>query len=230
MTGLINKKMTYAFFAMIATTPCAQGMKRKRNETQAPQKIRTTDIRNFFKQLELPFQEIDSSCTKCVCFIQNKDGSDIVRTDMLKQAILDRTARYKKNPNLKMEYSGKTFLHAAAIAGNLDLIKFLIEEMNYNVNQKDYLETTALSYAVMKTHANCVNFLIKKGADVNIPSDAIADCFTNTVRCHNTFENLHSTIKDLMDNGANTLSSRHKDYFYSYNSMVDLFKKKENCN
>ena len=53
-----------------------------------------------------------------------------------------------------------THLHYAAIGGNLVVVKFLIENMNYNPNCRDDFGKAPLHYASMNGHLNVVQYLV----------------------------------------------------------------------
>ena len=56
-----------------------------------------------------------------------------------------------------------------ACSGLLDVIKFIVSDLNYNVNfQQPATQVTILHMACRDGHLNIVNYLVDRGADVNI--------------------------------------------------------------
>ena len=58
-------------------------------------------------------------------------------------------------------------LKLAASRGNVARVKMLVEA-GADVNKKDYFGTTSLARAARAGHEECVEFLLRKGTDVNI--------------------------------------------------------------
>jgi len=64
---------------------------------------------------------------------------------------------------------GGADIHAAALAGDLERVRRLIQEKPSLVNAKDRGGQTALCWAVYRGHKDVAALLINKGADVNAP-------------------------------------------------------------
>ena len=99
------------------------------------------------------------------------------------------------------KWSGKTFLHIAAIHGDLELIQFLIDN-GADVNAKDNngIGCSPLfdSISLNSQDEKCFKFLIKSGADVNME-----ELYRTTTPLH--FAVKYSPlnfVKILLDNGA----------------------------
>ncbi|WP_353269581.1 ankyrin repeat domain-containing protein [Wolbachia endosymbiont (group A) of Myopa testacea] len=66
------------------------------------------------------------------------------------------------------EANGKKIgLHIAAREGLLNIVKYYIKEMGYDVDSKDSHGCTSLFCAVIEREPEVVMHLIEKGADVN---------------------------------------------------------------
>nr|XP_033340901.1 uncharacterized protein LOC117228922 [Megalopta genalis] len=63
--------------------------------------------------------------------------------------------------------SGRTVLHVAVISGNLDIVKFLVDEKKADFNVKDNNGMTVLYTAAAFGKSEIVKYLIGKGADVD---------------------------------------------------------------
>ncbi|XP_048135025.1 putative ankyrin repeat protein RF_0381 [Rhodamnia argentea] len=62
-------------------------------------------------------------------------------------------------------------LHFAAMDGNIELCKYLLEELKLEVNPKDVDGDTPLHHAVGFAHIETAKYLIDQGADPVIPND-----------------------------------------------------------
>jgi ankyrin repeat protein len=65
-------------------------------------------------------------------------------------------------------FSGGNLLHNASFFGNTLIAKYLIEELYYNIDTKDYKGQTALITAVIKNYQDILEYLLSKGADKTI--------------------------------------------------------------
>lgn len=75
---------------------------------------------------------------------------------------------YKAYTNLTDDID-QNVLHKACKSdfGNLEAVKYLIEEHNLYLETKDYFGNTPLMLAIKANNLEIVNYLISKGADVN---------------------------------------------------------------
>ncbi|PAV81820.1 hypothetical protein WR25_00342 isoform A [Diploscapter pachys] len=79
-----------------------------------------------------------------------------------------------KNPNLLEatdEYLGMTALHFAVDAGSEQVVEWLIDETNVDVNRQDPQGNTALHFAALCGRSNIAQLLISNGGDKNIDND-----------------------------------------------------------
>ena len=75
---------------------------------------------------------------------------------------------------LSLEEQGdvwRTPLMEAAASGQGKMIRMLVEEQGVCVNAKNKHSSTALHWAVMGCHSECVSALLEKGAEVNASDD-----------------------------------------------------------
>jgi ankyrin repeat protein len=66
---------------------------------------------------------------------------------------------------------GMTMLHNACVRGKLEVVQFLVEQKDFDINQKDENHNTALHYACQGHHADIIRYLISQGADVQSKND-----------------------------------------------------------
>lgn len=67
--------------------------------------------------------------------------------------------------------SGRTALHVASSAGRTHVCKYLLENLNFDVNVKDWIGDTPLHEATLEDHLNTVICLLEKGADINAENE-----------------------------------------------------------
>jgi ankyrin repeat protein len=97
--------------------------------------------------------------------------------DFLSDLIEDGDIRILKfilNPvfNYPIPVKDKTqsILHSACYAGNLQIIKMIVNNKLVDINDKDYLGRTPLMMSVIFGHYKSVEFLLSIGANPNIPN------------------------------------------------------------
>ena len=80
--------------------------------------------------------------------------------------ILKILVKFSVDPNASLTIIGDKPIHVAAIAGHLNVMKYLVEELKYDVNSaNDYL-FTPLHYAAYNGHLEIVQYLVEKKADI----------------------------------------------------------------
>ena len=70
-------------------------------------------------------------------------------------------------------FAGQTFVHFAAKAGRLDILKYFVEEKNSDPDKHAIMfggsiAITPLFLAVQKNHSDIIIYLCSKGADLNV--------------------------------------------------------------
>jgi len=89
------------------------------------------------------------------------------------------------------------YLHEAALNGDLEEVKFILNNNNLDIDLKDSYGATALYYAAMSGHIDIVQYLVKKGANVNLKNN-----IGQTSLHLAYFMEFHKVAKYLVDNGA----------------------------
>ena len=74
-------------------------------------------------------------------------------------------------PRNKRNQKGETLLHRAAITGDIDKLRVLLEENVIDVNSKDNAGWSPLHEACIKKHVECARLLLQHGAEVNAKAE-----------------------------------------------------------
>jgi len=106
-----------------------------------------------------------------------------------------------KNNKLK-DFDQKTFLvpFYAIDSNNMKLLNLYIKDFNNDINQKNIFGWTLLHYAIVFNKNDIVDYLLKNGADVNIPSHNNNETPLMMASSRN---DLVPFVKALLDRGAN---------------------------
>ena len=101
------------------------------------------------------------------------------------------------NINAK-DYFGYTALMRAASKGDLEIVKYLTENIENIINDKTVIDgSTALMFASKEGHLEIVKYLLENGADVNIK-----DNFGETALIWASREGYFEIVKCLVESGA----------------------------
>jgi len=106
------------------------------------------------------------------------------------------------------DYRDKTPLLLAAEQGHMEIVRYLVEEAEADVNAtmpESRGEVTALRYAISNEDYEMVRYLVQNGADVNMANDAGWTPIMTAARTGN-----REIIGYLLDEGAD-LSARTDD-------------------
>lgn len=61
-----------------------------------------------------------------------------------------------------------TALHVACLNGEIEVVKYLLEKVNIDINYLDRTGSTALMYAAWRGHVSIVKYMLDSGADIGI--------------------------------------------------------------
>lgn len=126
-----------------------------------------------------------------------------------------------------LENGSDTTIIEASKNGHIDIVKILVEE-HVDINTKDDVGYTSLSYAALKGHTEVVDLLIEYGADVNSKNN-----WGGTALVQAVFFGHVDIAKILIDNGANTNVTINGDSLVVYaaeNGYDDLVEHLVNNN
>ncbi|NDC83880.1 ankyrin repeat domain-containing protein [bacterium] len=128
--------------------------------------------------------------------IESKNRDDIQN---VVDDIINQMPPFTQN-NFKKNRYDKTFLVPlyAIHANNMELLKLYIEDFKDDINQMNFFKWTLLCYAVVYGRTEIVNYLLEKGADVNIPDTS----GKTPLMFAATSLNKHEILKALLDRGA----------------------------
>lgn len=91
-------------------------------------------------------------------------------SDWVKEGNLEKIKQFSGNINVN-DTMGMAPIHWASDRGDLDILKFLIEDRSADINFQDHTGQTALHYAVSCSHEEICQYLINKGATINIQDE-----------------------------------------------------------
>lgn len=133
------------------------------------------------------------------------------------------------------EFRNFTPLHYASFLGNLEIVKFLIEQDNIDINCKDIELWTPLHWAIHRGHAEIVKLLLKhKKIDINAK--------TNNLRTplHNAMKELNLEIIKLLLSADNIeinciesmqgLTPLHIAIYHRYFDAIQILMKHRKIN
>lgn len=91
-------------------------------------------------------------------------------SDWVKEGDLEKIKQFSGNINVN-DTMGMAPIHWASDRGDLDILKFLIEDCSADINFQDGTGQTALHYAVSCSHEEVCQYLVGKGAKINIQDE-----------------------------------------------------------
>ncbi|KAI3875360.1 hypothetical protein MKW98_000037 [Papaver atlanticum] len=128
------------------------------------------------------------------------------------------------------DFGGMSAIHCAAAGGSVNVLKYLIEEIRVEIDVKDEIGETPLSLAAIEGHFAAVDYLLKMGANPEIPNNSNCSPLHHAARkghkeiiplllskginvdvtdelgsplLYATVKGYHDTVKVLLDHGAN---------------------------
>ncbi len=96
----------------------------------------------------------------------NGDTLLMVAIEIERKDVVELLLQNNTNVNISKE-NGMTPLMIAVINGNNEILELLIRKDAHSINDSDIYGFTALLYAIKFQYLDCVNTLIKNGADIN---------------------------------------------------------------
>ncbi len=86
-----------------------------------------------------------------------------------------------------------TLLHSAVCSGDFQIVKYLVEEMGYDINIKDSLGETPFFQVGQSANLDIARYLLKKGTDINARSDTGSTSLSILVQCIDLKDQLYKT-------------------------------------
>lgn len=121
--------------------------------------------------------------------------------------------------------SGRTILHYAVESGKLDLVQFLVQHCDADVNCQTFDGATPLRLAVGRRHMNVASYLINVGADAAVlhtetyeESDEV--CSTNYPSGNTSL--ISQNVSFLADPTGHLLLSNYCTFYTNYNPARKL--------
>ncbi|EJS43321.1 hos4p [Saccharomyces arboricola H-6] len=125
--------------------------------------------------------------------------ASVSKTDSNKKPHIAVSKRPKQKKGIYRDSGGRTRLQIACDKGKFDVVKKMIEEGGYDINDQDNAGNTALHEAALQGHIEIVELLVENGADVNIKS---IEMFGDTPLIDASANGHLDVVKDLLKNGA----------------------------
>lgn len=148
---------------------------------------------NMVNLLLLEYQQDPNAYSKCLCYAAGNGYDDIIKIFL----------NHGANVNHPLPDTGLTPLIAAASAGEVAVVKILLNENNSDPNGGEYGDS-ALMLAVENAHVECVEELLKAGADPNFIN------FYQDASCHYAVYSLAKRIDSYKD--CDTMCKKHSDF------------------
>ena len=148
----------------------------------------------------------DDEDSTCLLWAGWRDNSAVVEYLIRKGA--DINAINKKHNSL---------LHVAARIGNLELVRFLVDDKGFDINKQNINDATPLHFAVFWAKKDIVDFLINKGANLYLKDKEgyIPYHFTsykrNLIPGEVLFKGVDSSKKESLINDLKSIEKMLKD-------------------
>jgi len=104
--------------------------------------------------------------------IENKTVFDFVKEKNLEKF---KSLINTENVN-KLDELGIGIIHWAADRNSIDILEYILKNCSADINLRDTEQQTALHYASSCGHYQCVEFLLKSGADKDLRDDSDQTC------------------------------------------------------
>jgi ankyrin repeat protein len=165
------------------------------------------------------------SCLSTLLAIHNPDqqlleacyNSDITKSFIALKAGADS--------NCKKRSYGSTPLHIASIKGNCAIISLLLAN-NADINANNKLHQTSLHFAIYNGHKNCVELLLKTGADTQKKAIDSSDSFLEIAKNTGKIEIYHllKNHYDLLLEESRNSPTENTLFKAVYNNYIDIVK------
>lgn len=119
--------------------------------------------------------------------------TDIAEIYDKKIEFLEKVLPDIKDDSTHQTYMGYNVLENAAFLNELSVVKYLVEEKNYNVNSTSAGNTTALMYAAKNNSIDVCNYLLENGADKSLKDNSGKNAYDYAI------ENNFSEIAQLVE-------------------------------
>lgn len=97
------------------------------------------------------------------------EDSEKLLSDWVREGDRAKVKQFARSDSInKLDSEGLGPIHWAADRGNLDMIRFLVFDLNADVDLKDEDGQTALHYAASCGHTEVVKYLVESGADTSV--------------------------------------------------------------
>lgn len=114
---------------------------------------------------------------------------------------LTKVSEYlQEGVDVNATFYGRTALNDASLAGQIDVVKYLVEK-GANINHVNSDGRTSLCLAINAGHYHVARYLLDIGADVNMGRDRYTPLFEAVVGGHNKYIK-PAFIESLLDKGA----------------------------
>lgn len=176
--------------------------------------------RDMFRMFVCGARGVSFNYEPCTKRLQVECGSNNPDLDIINNLI---TSGWDVNDQEQYDDCGKTALIEAAVHENIDVMKLLVENHNASVDFLDNFNQTALMWAVVCEHENCIRYLLSKGANPNLKnSDGYYPIHLVLEESDNvtSLKHLHKHGADLNLLDADGDSCAH--YCAKYNSLESL--------
>jgi ankyrin repeat protein len=163
---------------------------------------------------------------------ENEDQTTIFSTHFVTTSFLNYLLDYGANINVKNKY-GQTILMKACETSNIDLIDYLLEKNEIDINSHDDKHMNALHYAVYNLNYEIISKLLKKGIDINhqdiygwTPLMILLLNTPNQFLIQSEQNKIRADCIYIMLNHKPNISLKN-NYHISLSTMIDKFIKKQ---
>lgn len=114
------------------------------------------------------------------------------------KVLLDSNPTIKDSINTPSKEDGRTLLTRASFGGSIKIIKYIVEELNADINIADAEEITPIMEAISSENYEVSKYLLENGADIHATNKLGADALTMALSGSDEL-----IINELLKKGAN---------------------------